>query len=236
MFPPIMFHLSEVTHHTTLPNKELLNFWNQHPGRFLNLDFLLAQLERPFLSLWLKFNTCLSLPIYSSKVVSSIYLFVNFLLNCLLLKGYTISICLCNPSLGNLSRVYRIYPGLLKSIYQVKSNYISGLTISWKMCAFLPLYHPYISDEISLCFFCVLDGESEVTQSCPTLWNPMDCSLPGSSVHGIFQAIVLEWIAISFSRGSSQPRDWTWVSRIVDRLFTIWATREVLCPCLDSTF
>ena len=60
-------------------------------------------------------------------------------------------------------------------------------------------------------------SESEAAHSCPTLCNPMDCSLPGSSVHGIFQAIVLEWIAISFSRGSSQPGDWTWVSRIVDR-------------------
>ena len=45
--------------------------------------------------------------------------------------------------------------------------------------------------------------ESEVTQSCPTLCGPMDCSLPGSSVHGIVQATVLEWVAISFSRGSS---------------------------------
>ena len=68
---------------------------------------------------------------------------------------------------------------------------------------------------------------SEVTQSCPTLCDPMDCSLPGSSVHGIFQAIVLEWIAISFSSGSSRPRDGTQVSCIVDRRFTIWATREV---------
>ena len=50
-------------------------------------------------------------------------------------------------------------------------------------------------------------AESEVTQSCLTLCNPMDCSLPRSSVHGIFQARVLEWVAISFSRGSSQPRD-----------------------------
>ena len=49
------------------------------------------------------------------------------------------------------------------------------------------------------------DSESEVTQSCPTLCDPMDCSLPGSSIHGIFQAIVLEWIAISFSRGSPDP-------------------------------
>ena len=54
----------------------------------------------------------------------------------------------------------------------------------------------------------------------------MGYSLPGSSVHGLFQAIVLEWIAISFSRGSSQPRDRTRVSRIVDRRFTVWATRE----------
>ena len=45
---------------------------------------------------------------------------------------------------------------------------------------------------------------SEVTQSCLTLYDPMDCSLTGSSVHGIFQARVLEWVAISFSRGSSQ--------------------------------
>ena len=73
-----------------------------------------------------------------------------------------------------------------------------------------------------------LESESEVAQLCLTLWDPIDCSLLGSSVHGIFQAIVLEWIAISFSRGSSQPRARTWVSRIVDRRFTVWATREVL--------
>ena len=81
---------------------------------------------------------------------------------------------------------------------------------------------------------CTLHEWSEVAQSCPTLCNPMDCSLPGSSVHGIFQAIVLEWIAISFSRGSSQPRDWTRVSRIVDRCFTLWATREVQVLCMDD--
>ena len=51
-----------------------------------------------------------------------------------------------------------------------------------------------------------------VTQLCLTLWNPMDCSLPGSSVHGISQARILEWVAISSSRGSSGPRDRTCVS------------------------
>ena len=54
----------------------------------------------------------------------------------------------------------------------------------------------------------------------------MDCSLADSSVHGIFQARVLEWVAISFFRGSSRPRDRTQVSSIADRRFTVWATRE----------
>ena len=67
---------------------------------------------------------------------------------------------------------------------------------------------------------------SEVTQSCPTLCDPVDCSPPGSSVHGILQARILEWVAISFSRGSSQPRDQTQVSRIAGRCFNLWATSE----------
>ena len=62
---------------------------------------------------------------------------------------------------------------------------------------------------------------SEVTQSCRTLCNPMNCSLPGSSVHWNFQARILEWVAISFSRRSSQPRDWTQVFHIVGRSFTV---------------
>ena len=68
--------------------------------------------------------------------------------------------------------------------------------------------------------------ESEVAQSCPTLCDPLDCSPPGSSIHGILQARVLEWIAVSCSRGSSWPRDQTQVSCIAGRHFTIWATRE----------
>ena len=56
-----------------------------------------------------------------------------------------------------------------------------------------------------------------VTQSCPTLCDPMDCSLPGSSVHGILQARIIEWVAASSSRESSQPRDQTWVSCIATR-------------------
>ena len=66
-----------------------------------------------------------------------------------------------------------------------------------------------------------------VTQSCSTLFDPMDCSLPGSFVHRIFQARILEWVAISSSRGSSQPGDQTrfsCVSYIAGKFFTCWAT------------
>ena len=63
-------------------------------------------------------------------------------------------------------------------------------------------------------------------QLCPVICNPMDCSPPGSSVHGILQARILEWVAISFSKGSSQPRDRTQVSCTAGRFFTICATRE----------
>ena len=64
-------------------------------------------------------------------------------------------------------------------------------------------------------------GVSEVAQSCPTLCNPMN-----SSVHRILQARILEWVAVPFSRGSSWPRDWTQVSCMAGRCFTMWATRE----------
>ena len=61
------------------------------------------------------------------------------------------------------------------------------------------------------------ERENEVAQSCPTLWDPVDYSLPGFSVHGILQARMLEWVTISFSRGSSRPRDRTQVSHIGGR-------------------
>ena len=71
-----------------------------------------------------------------------------------------------------------------------------------------------------------------VAQLCPTLCDPMDCSSPGSSVHGILQARILEWIAIPLSWGSSWPRDQTWISYISGRFFTTWATREAVSPQL----
>ena len=75
--------------------------------------------------------------------------------------------------------------------------------------------------QYGLASICVL-----VAQSYPTLSKSMDFSLPDSSVHGILQVRILNWVAIPFSRGLSQPRDWPLVFHIAGRFFTVWATRE----------
>ena len=96
----------------------------------------------------------------------------------------------------------------------------------FQMFYWLHIYWSWLSPVLFLLHACMH------TQSFPTLCNPMDCSLPGCSVYGIFQARILEWVANSFSRGSSWPKDWTQISHIVSRCFTLWATREVLWSCM----
>ena len=71
----------------------------------------------------------------------------------------------------------------------------------------------------------------KVTQSCLTLWDPMDYT-----VHGILQARILEWVAFTFSRGSSQCRDQTQVSHIAGGFFTSWATREANLAYIESIY
>ena len=73
-----------------------------------------------------------------------------------------------------------------------------------------------------------------VTQSCPTLCDPMVCSPPGSPVHEILQARVLEWVAIPFSRGSSQPRDWAWVYCLSHQGSPFSNSYLLKDPCLDA--
>ena len=73
-----------------------------------------------------------------------------------------------------------------------------------------------------------------VAQSCLTLATPWTVALPGSSVHGIFQARILEWVAIYFSRGSSQTKDLTHISCLAGRFFTTSAPWEVLHILLGS--
>ena len=93
---------------------------------------------------------------------------------------------------------------------------------------------PHSNEHLYIYFICKeRKKENEVTQSCPTVCDPVDCSLPGSSVHGILQARILEWVAISFSRGSSRPRDQTQVFCIAGRRFrACWDLRDHLSQYL----
>ena len=77
------------------------------------------------------------------------------------------------------------------------------------------------------CFYFQNMRAYSVAQSCPTLCDPMDCGPPGSSVNGISEARILEWVAISFSRGSFWPRDRTHISSIGGWISYHWATREI---------
>ena len=115
----------------------------------------------------------------------------------------------------------------------------------WKQCQTLFFWAPkslqMVTAAMKLKDTCFLEEKlwptlCEVAQSCLTLCNPMDCSLPGSFIHGVFQARVLEWVAISFSRESSQPRIWTRVSCIAGRFFTDWAMKEAHSLCLSTCY
>ena len=99
-----------------------------------------------------------------------------------------------------------------------------GHTILWIYLT--TLYHVYLKLKMLYFILCV---KVSVAQSCLTLCDPMDWGLPGSSVHGILQKTILEWVAIPFSRVASWPRDWTQISCIAGKFFTLWATREAPC-------
>ena len=95
-----------------------------------------------------------------------------------------------------------MFPGQIISYRKIQMssfcspNFVKLMIGSASLCYYLPCVHAC----------------AKSLQSCPTLCDPMDCSLPGSSVHGILQERMLEWVAMFFSRGSSRPRDWTHVS------------------------
>ena len=149
-------------------------------------------------------------------------------------------ICISLPSWTSLPFPHPSPPGHHRArrgslCYTATSHQLSSshaiVYISW--CHFLhlsPSLPPPLGHK-SILYICVSIPSlqvkwSEVAQSCPTLCDPVDCSPPGSSIHGILQARILEWVAISFSRGSSWPRDQTQVSCIAGKRFNLWATRE----------
>ena len=121
----------------------------------------------------------------------------------------------------------------------VLASPLSQASLDWNSLVIHNFPHHNLSPE---CRVCVLFSRTAaaflhtlvlcvwVIRSCPALCDPRDCSPPGSPVHGILQARILEWAAIPFSRGPSQSRDWTWVSCAAGILSTIWVTREApLC-------
>ena len=104
----------------------------------------------------------------------------------------------------------------LKVIYKIFSALnIWEFTDHYECCQYSKLFALQLSASVLI--------EREIAQLCPTLCNPVDCSPPGSSIHGILQARILEWVAISFSKGSFWPRDRTQVSRIAGRCFNLCA-------------
>ena len=119
-----------------------------------------------------------------------------------------------NMNLGKLQEMVRDREAWLATVYEVTNSriWLGNSTTAAITCSLLVLYKVKVN---------VL-----VIQWYPTLDHLMDCRPPGSSVHGIFQTKILEWVVILFSRGSSQLRDWIQVSCIAIRFFPIWATRE----------
>ena len=115
------------------------------------------------------------------------------------------------------SHLFQNFPQLVV-IHTVKSF---GIVNKAEIDVFL-IFSCFFNDRVAVWLYGLLAVcKSEVTQSCLILCNSMDCSLSGSSLHGILRARVLEWVAISFSRGSSRPRNQSWVSRIPGRHFNL---------------
>ena len=124
-----------------------------------------------------------------------------------------------------------LLPGVLMYVYLLYGSNLFLLLLFSYFLSLVFFHWGIVASQCCVSFcFCTMKRISYalalVVQSYPTLCDCMDCSPPGSSLHGILQARILEWVAFSFSRGFSQPRDQTWVSRIAARFFTIWATSE----------
>ena len=138
-------------------------------------------------------------------------------MKCVLLNESPCSLCqedltILNILLANLAEMSKKEPrenGCLELRIKKKKS-----TCFHLLCGNVPSLQKVIHKVMTL-------SSCEVAQLCPTLCSPTDCSLPGSSIHGIFQARVLQWVAISFSRGSSRPRDRTLVSCTAGRRFTL---------------
>ena len=123
---------------------------------------------------------------------------------------------------GRIKLIYKIHIILLLVRYCLRFFKLLCLFLQKDSIRWVYLVKVVRENSSFWCLFFKLCCCCLVAQSCPTLCGPMDCSPPGSSVHGILQARRLEWVAISFSKGSSRPRDWTRASHTTDWFFTVW--------------
>ena len=129
-----------------------------------------------------------------------------------------------------------VYPFLhLPEVREICWRCLSGAwTALWPHRVVKSLRHPLLRGVCTPPHSVHMCNQSR--QSCSTLCDPMDCSPPGSSVHGILWARILEWVAMPSSRGSSQPRDPTWVSGTAERFFTVWAWLDDNVSCWKCPF
>ena len=179
-----------------------------------------------FPNLWLECLKSFLFPInflFSSSTVLSWFFALNNLKDTWPNKSEIVSCSAC-PTLCNLMD-YSLPGFSVHGIFQARV--LEWVAISFSRWSSRPRNQTQVSCTARRCFTLWATREALlVAQFCPTLWDPTGCSPPGSSVHWTLQARILEWVAIPFSRESSWPRDWTWVSCISGRFFTIWDTRE----------
>ena len=127
----------------------------------------------------------------------------------------------CLPWPTPSPRRHWFYPYVTHSVQQ-----FLWLADAWKVVDFPYFCLNSITFEYLWASFHGFNEKKKSLQLCLTLCDPTDCSPPGSSVHGVLQARTLEWAAIPFSRGSSRPRDWTWVSWTASGACAVWVARE----------
>ena len=138
---------------------------------------------------------------------------------------------------GFRGRTY-VYPWLIHvDVWQKPTQYCKAIILQLKINIILkntwivlPFPH-YLPNAVASQRDKALNNAAKSLQSCLTLCDPMDCSPPGSSVHGILQARTLEWVAIPFSRGSSQPRDRTQISFSSCTASRFFTTEPLGCGC-----
>ena len=120
------------------------------------------------------------------------------------------------------------FPSVELNVNEIEQCVVFCIWLLWSHITFWSFINIVIYNRSSFYFTSSITSVCLVTQSCLTVCDPMDCSPPGSSVQGVLQARILEWVVMPSSKGSSQPGNQTQIFHIAGGFFTVWATREAL--------